>query len=196
LDFTAPGRCSHISIFSAQIENATPSIPPGKAIDDLYAKLTVGAAVFFVTLEIAVFVHAGWPPAGKPSLDAEHHVFGRDFINTWMGGRSIFSGGPAPWFDFRVYNEAIRRVMGQDFQLVFWSYPPHAALFAWPFDLLPYFPAYLAWCAIGIAVCLFVAKQAVPQERTLSLAAPPAIAVCVFFGQNGFYTAALLIGSR
>ncbi len=184
-----------MSLFPARIDVAARGAPFGTApIDDLYAKLTVGAAVFFVTLEIAVFVHAGWPPAGKPWLDAEHYVFGRDFINTWMGGRSVFSGGPAPWFDFRVYNEAIRRVMGQDYQLVFWSYPPHAVLFAWPFGLLPYFPAYLLWCVIGITVYLLVAKHAVPQERTLFLAAAPAVAVCVFFGQNGFYTAALLIG--
>ena len=184
-----------MSVFSAQIENAAPSVPSGKTpFDDLYPKLTVGAAVFFVTLELAVLVHAGWPPAGKPWLDAEHYVFGRDFINTWMGGRSVFFGGPAPWFDFRVYNEAIRRVMGPEYPVVFWSYPPHAVLFAWPFGLLPYLPAYLVWCVIGITVYLWVAKHALPRERTLFLAAAPAVAVCVFFGQNGFYTAALLIG--
>ena len=184
-----------MSLSSAPIAGATPAVPPGKTpIEEVYTKLTIGAAVFFVTLEIAVLVHAGWPPAGRPWLDAEHYVFGRDFINTWMGGRSVFFGGPAPWFDFRVYNEAIRRVMGQDYPLVFWSYPPHAVLFAWPFGLLPYLPAYLAWCAAGITIYLLVAKQAVPQERLLFLAAAPSVAVCVFFGQNGFYTAALLIG--
>lgn len=184
-----------MSLFPARIDSAAQGAPfVTTPLDDLYAKLTVGAAVFFVTLEIALLVHAGWPPAGKPWLDAEHYVFGRDFINTWMGGRSVFFGGPAPWFDFRVYNEAIRHVMGQDYQLVFWSYPPHAVLFAWPFGLLPYLPAYLAWCAIGITVYLFVAKHFVPRERILFLAAAPSITVCVFFGQNGFYTAALLIG--
>ena len=157
-------------------------------------KLTVGAAAFFVMLEIAVLVHAGWPPAGKPWLDAEHYVFGRDFINTWMGGRSAFFGGPAPWFDVRVYNEAIRQIMGAAYPEVFWSYPPHIVLFAWPFGLLPYLPAYVAWCAIGIALYLLVASRAVPRERLMFLAVAPSIAVCVFFGQNGFYTAALLIG--
>ena len=161
--------------------------------DDLYRKLTVGAAVFFVTLEIAVLVHAGWPPPGKPWLDAEHYVFGRDFINTWMGGRSLFFGGPAPWFDARFYNETVRQMMGVPYPEVFWSYPPHIVLFAWPFGFLPYLPAYVAWCAIGIALYLFVARRALPQERLMFLAVAPSIAVCVFFGQNGFYTAALLI---
>ena len=90
-----PGIARRMSVFSAQIENAASSVPSGKTtFGELYSKLTVGAAVFFVTLEIVVLVHAGWPPAGKPWLDAEHYVFGRDFINTWMGGRSIFSADP------------------------------------------------------------------------------------------------------
>ncbi len=38
------------------------------------------------------------------------------------------------------------------------------------------------------------AASAVPRERLLFLAVAPGVAVCVFFGQNGFYTAALLIG--
>jgi alpha-1,2-mannosyltransferase len=184
-----------MSVFSTQIGNAAQAVPSGKTpIDDLYAKLTVGAAVFFVTLEVALLVHAGWPPAGKPWLDAEHYVFGRDFINTWLGGRSLFFGGPAPWFDARFYNETVRQMMGEPYPEVFWSYPPHIVLFAWPFGFLPYLPAYVAWCVIGIALYLFVARRAIPRERLMFLAVAPSIAVCVFFGQNGFYTAALLIG--
>jgi hypothetical protein len=34
----------------------------------------------------------------------------------------------------------------------------------------------------------------VPRDKLVFLAVAPGIAVCVFFGQNGFYTAALLIG--
>jgi alpha-1,2-mannosyltransferase len=130
----------------------------------------------------------------QAGLDAEHYVFGRDFINTWMGRRSVFFGGPAPWFDARYYSETVRRFMGEPYPEVFWSYPPHIVLFAWPFGFLPYLPAYVAWCTIGIELYLFVAARAVPRERPLFLAVAPSIAVCVFFGQNGFYTAALLIG--
>lgn len=188
------GTVRHMSLSAAQIP-VTAHVASGRAlVDDLYTKLTVGAAVFFVTLEIAVLVHGGWPSPGKPWLDAEGYVFGRDFINTWMGGRSVFFGGPAPWFDARVYNETVRQMMGGSYPEVFWSYPPHIVLFAWPFAFLPYLPAYVAWCAIGIALYLWVASRAVPRERLVFLAVAPSIAVCVFFGQNGFYTAALLIG--
>ena len=37
---------------------------------------------------------------------------GADFLNTWMGGRSAFSNGPADWFDSDVYMAAILQVTG------------------------------------------------------------------------------------
>jgi len=163
-------------------------------IDDLYAKWMVGAAVFFVSLEVAYLVIAGLPPLGKPWVDGTHFVLGRDFLNTWMGGRSVFGDGPAAWFDLRAYNAALRDMLGTEYPEHFWSYPPHVLLFIWPFGLLPYLPAYIAWCAIGIALYLFACSGAISRQRLLFLAVAPGIAVCVFFGQNGFYTAALLIG--
>jgi hypothetical protein len=168
---------------------------PGRTVAaDFYAKWTIGAAVFFVTLEIFYLVLAGLPPLGKPWVDGTHFVIGRDFLNTWMGGRSVFGDGPAAWFDLRVYNAALHDMLGTAYQEHFWSYPPHVLLFIWPLGLMPYLPAYIAWCAIGIALYLFACSCTIPRQRLLFLAVAPAVAVCVFFGQNGFYTAALLIG--
>ena len=167
---------------------------PASAPEELYAKLTVAAGVFFVTLEIAYLAVGGLPPIGKPWVDSTHFVLGRDFLNTWMGGRSVFGGGPAAWFDAGTYNAALRGMLGAAYPEHFWSYPPHVLLFIWPFGLMPYLPAYIAWCAIGIALYLFACSGAVSRERLLFLAVTPGVAVCIFFGQNGFYTAALLIG--
>ncbi len=169
--------------------------PPGSApIDDLYAKWTLAAAVFFVSLEIAYLVFGGLPPIGKPWVDGTHFVIGRDFLNTWMGGRSVFGAGPAAWFDATTYNAALRDMLGTAYPEHFWSYPPDVLLFIWPFGLMPYLPAYIAWCAIGIALYLFACSGAIPRRHMLFLAVAPGVAVCIFFGQNGFYTAALLIG--
>jgi uncharacterized Fe-S cluster protein YjdI len=41
-------------------------------------------------------------------VDATRFVFGRDFLNTWMGARSVFDDGPAPWCDPPAYNAALR----------------------------------------------------------------------------------------
>ena len=163
-------------------------------IEDLYVKWMVAAAVFFVVLEVAYLAMAGLPPLGKPWVDGTNFVLGRDFLNTWMGGRSVFAGGPAAWFDVRAYNAALREMLGTDLSGAYWSYPPHIVLFVWPLGLMPYLPAYIAWCAIGIGLYLFACSSAIPRERLLFLAVAPGVAVCVFFGQNGFYTAALLIG--
>jgi len=173
-----------------------PSSPAKSAMDGLYAKLTVAALVFFVVLEAVYFVRSGLPSYRDPSLDFTGNVIGRDFITTWMGGRSVHGYGPAlhKWFDPSVYNAALRVMLGPNFPEHFWSYPPHFVLFTWPLGLLPYLPAYLLWCAVGLALYLLACAATVRREYLLFLAAAPGVAVCIFFGQNGFYTAALLIG--
>ncbi len=164
------------------------------AIDGLYSKLTVAAVVFFVVLEAAYFFLSGLPSFAMPSLDFTGNAIGRDFITTWMGGRSVLGYGPSAWFDPEVYNASLRVMLGPNFPEHFWSYPPHLVLFTWPFGFLPYLAAYILWCALGIVVYLLVCATVLRREHLLFLAAAPGIAVCVFFGQNGFYTAALLIG--
>jgi alpha-1,2-mannosyltransferase len=113
-----------------------------------------------------------------------------------MGGRSAFSGGPAAWFDSSTYSNAVGAVMGRSGGPAgFWSYPPHLVLFTWPFGLLPYLPAYVLWCVIGLALYLWAALAAgVDRKYWFFLAVAPAVTVNIFHGQNGFLTAALLIG--
>jgi alpha-1,2-mannosyltransferase len=189
------GTFRPMSLFSANFHDVSRAGSSDQTpIEELYAKLTVAAAVFFIVLEIAYLVTAGLPPIAKPWVDGTDFVFGRDFLNTWMGGRSAFFGGPAPWFNLVTYNEAIQQMLGTYYQDHYWSYPPHIMLFIWPFGLMPYLPAYIAWCVIGIGLYLFACSSAIPRERLLFLAVAPGITVCVFFGQNGFYTSALLIG--
>jgi alpha-1,2-mannosyltransferase len=173
------------------------TIPAGKTAnpaDDLYFKLTVAALVFFVVLEAAYFVLSGVPSFFDPSLDFTGNAIGRDFITTWMSGRSMLGFGPASLFDHVVFNNALRVMLGPNFPEHFWSYPPHIILFTWPFGLLPYLPAYVLWCVLGVAFYLLACMATLRREYLLFLAAAPGIAICVFFGQNGFYTAALLIG--
>jgi len=163
-------------------------------VDDLYYKWMVAAAVFFIALEISYLTLAGMPPLEGLWVDDTHFVIGRDFLNTWMGGRSAFSGGPEPWFDVRTYNDALRAMVGTTYPECYWSYPPHLILFIWPFGLMPYLAAYVVWCVVGIALYLWACAAAIPRRHLTFLAVAPGIAVCIFFGQNGFYTAALLIG--
>lgn len=74
------------------------------------------------------FLLAGLPPIDKPWVDGTHFVLGRDFLNTWMGGRSAFFGGPAPWFDLHVYNQALIAVCSLPVMMMLSAlvyFPPH-----------------------------------------------------------------------
>jgi hypothetical protein len=166
------------------------------ASEELYTKLTIAAAAFFVVLELSYFAMAGLHTGRGLPLDDFGAAIGRDFLNTWMGGRSAFAGGPGPWFDFQAYNAALRQITGHpDFPDMFWSYPPHLILFIWPLGLLSYLPAYVVWCLAGLGLYLLAAwSGGVSRRSMMFLAVAPGVAVNVFFGQNGFLTAALLIG--
>lgn len=163
--------------------------------DALYAKLTAAAVVFFVILEGGYVLLSIVQKGIRPPLDFTGYALGRDFINVWMGGHSVFSGGPAPWFDLQTYNQAIATLFGAVLPTHYWSYPPHLLLFTWPFGLMPYIAGYAFWCVAGIALYVLAAAQGdFRREHVLFLAVAPGVAICAFFGQNGFFTAALLIG--
>ena len=120
-------------------------------------------------------------------------AIGRDFLNTWMGGRSALAEGPAAWFDHQVYNDLLRSLSGIT-ERYFWSYPPHVLLFIWPLGLMPYLAAFVLWTLGGFALFLYAAASGgIERRHLLFVAVAPAVAVNVLIGQNGFFTAALLI---
>ncbi len=163
---------------------------PGSPADELYGKMTIAAVVFAAVFEIGYFANS------HPPFDALGYLIGRDFVNSWMGGRAAWGGNPAAWFDFESYNAALRALFGGSFPEHNWSYPPHLLLFTWPLAFLPYLPAYALWCALGFAVYLAVASAGEKRPgRILMLAVAPAVLVNIFGGQNGFFTAALLIAA-
>ncbi|QDW36926.1 DUF2029 domain-containing protein [Bradyrhizobium sp. KBS0727] len=169
---------------------------PASVFGRVYAVFTgLAAAILFaiVALDLKLSVAQSFPtfvlyPSGDP--------VGRDFFNTWMGGRSAFSGGPAAWFDSNDYMDAVLKVTNlPTFEKMYWSYPPHILFFIWPFGLLEFLPSYMVWCVVGLTLYVWTAiASGVDRKYWLFLAVAPAVVVNVFFGHNGFLTAALLIG--
>jgi len=61
--------------------------------DEFYARCTVAGAALFLALELDYFAIAKTLSWWRPSIDAFGYAIGRDLLNTWMGGKSAFSGG-------------------------------------------------------------------------------------------------------
>jgi alpha-1,2-mannosyltransferase len=169
---------------------------PASVSEKVYAVFTVAAAAIMLAIVGLDFKLAAAQSFPAFVLDPGGFPVGRDFLNTWMGGRSAFSSGPADWFDSDVYMAAILKATGlPDLAPLYWSYPPHLLFFIWPFGLLDFLPSYMVWCAVGLALYVWAAVAGgVDRKCWLFLAVAPAVTVNVFFGQNGFLTAALLIG--
>jgi alpha-1,2-mannosyltransferase len=175
---------------------ATSLRAPAPSVETAYFAFTLAAGGILLAVLISDFQLAAAQSFPNFILDSGGFPVGRDFLNTWMGAKSAFSGGPAAWFDFHVYNEAVQQVTGDpNLPPLFWSYPPHLLLFIWPFGLLGFLPAYALWCIIGLALYVRASLAGgVDRRQWVFLAVAPAVAVNVFLGQNGFLTAALLIG--
>lgn len=165
--------------------------------EEIYDKLTVAGAVFVACIEVAYILLSNTPSFYLPSIEAPGQTaFGRDFLNTWMGGRSALGEGPAAWFDLPVYNQFLREFMGRpDLHHYYWSYPPHILLFIWPFGLMPYLAGFVVWTCLGLALFVFALRTGgIERKHLLFVAVAPAVGLNIFFGQNAFFTAALLIG--
>jgi hypothetical protein len=173
--------------------------PSGLSISGHATPLTRSADLFVAMALIAgalmMGLEAWYLLAAKLPYDVEGYVVGRDFVNTWMGARIALTGDPTPWFDFKTYNAALQAMWGTPYPDHIWSYPPHLLLFTWPFGFMSYMAGFVLWVAVGLAVYLWAGLEGRLDRTTLWLMViSPAVVLNLFTGQNGFFTAALLIG--
>lgn len=154
---------------------------------DFQTKLTLIAAASVLAFGAAYLLHS------HPPHDQYGYVIGRDFVNTWMGARAVVGGHVEGLFHLQAYNREIMALFGK-LPPLNWSYPPAVLLFLGPLGFLPYLPALVLWSAAGFAAYLLAARSFSREGRYLGfVAVTPAIGICLFCGQNGFFTAALLI---
>jgi hypothetical protein len=131
-------------------------------------------------------------------LDVIGYPLGRDFINVWAGPQLAFGGKLATLFDFHAYRLAISDLFGRPLPFHSWVYPLYALPLFWPLGQLPYFVALALWTFGLFAVfAAVVLRQIAPGHRLsalIILACAPGCLINVVGGQNGFLSAALLIG--
>ncbi len=154
--------------------------------EGLQVQLTIAGGVLLI-----VFV-AGYLLQSSPPHDQYGYLVGRDFVNTWMGARAALSGHTGQLFHLHVYMKQLVAAFGP-MAPHNWSYPPVLLLFIWPLGFLPYMAALAVWSATGFAAYLGSAALNRSWRSLAFVAVAPAIGINLFSGQNGFFTAALLI---
>jgi alpha-1,2-mannosyltransferase len=156
---------------------------------ELFLKLALASGIMVAVLEVGYLLSSPLP------YDPIGYVVGRDFANTWLGGRLALTGDPGAHFGFLAYNTALKEVFGPNYPTHIWSYPPHVLLLTWPLALMPYLTAYLVYTVLGLTLYLVVVSDGERRaDHLLLLTLAPATIVNIWCGQVGFLVAALLAG--
>jgi hypothetical protein len=164
-------------------------LPAQTAGREVFFKLAIGFGILILAFEIGYLVKSPWP------FDPIGYLVGRDFVNAWLGAKLALAGDPAPHFSFDAYQKLLQGNFGADYPIHIWSYPPHLLLFTWPLGLMPYLTAYAVYTLFGLILYLAVASEGSRRlEHLAILILAPAVTINIWAGQNGFITAALLIG--
>jgi hypothetical protein len=175
-----------------QLFNAlVPEMGEPENAEFLRALLLLGGALFALTL-LTYFCTTSWTwpfPRDKATL-----VLGRDFLNLWMYGRAVHDVDPARFYDVATYNGELARLLGPGYPGQNWPNPPTALAVMAPFGLLAYFPALIAWFAIGLLAFYLAGRRELSDARILAVVlVSPAALLCVISGQSSFLTTAALL---
>lgn len=137
-----------------------------------------------------------WP--ADTTFDITGYPLGRDFANVWSAPQIAARVGVRGLFDLDTYQQGVARLFGPGVSPLMWSYPPTMLLLIWPFGHMSYWGAFAVWTLTGLVVyaAAVLARVAPPQRRAAFgfLLVAPASIVNVIVGQNGFFTAALMLG--
>ncbi len=131
-------------------------------------------------------------------FDVTGYPLGRDFANVWSAPQIAAHSGAAALFDFNFYQEQLARLFRPTIAPLMWSYPPSMLLLVWPFGRMPYWVAFAVWTLAGLCLYGATVLARLPREHrrcaAAFLALAPATVVNIVVGQNGFFTAALMLG--
>jgi hypothetical protein len=168
-----------------------PEMDQAENAEFLRALLLLGGTLFTLTL-VTYLCTTTWTspfPRDKATL-----VLGRDFLNLWMYGRAVLDVDPARFYDIATYNGELARLLGPGYPGQNWPNPPTALVVMAPFGLLGYFPALIAWFAVGFLAFYMAGRREISDARILVVVlVSPAALFCVMSGQSSFLTTGALL---
>lgn len=161
----------------------------------LHKQLLIFSAVG-AAFAIIVIWNFYWP--ANTTFDITGYPLGRDFANVWSAPQIAARVGVRDLFDLGTYQQGVARLFGPNVSPLMWSYPPTMLLLIWPFGQISYWGAFAVWTLLGLLVySAVVLAQVAPYQRRAAfgfLLVAPATIINVIVGQNGFFTAALMLG--
>lgn len=115
-----------------------------------------------------------------------------DFISYWAAAKLTLSGQPALAYDVAVHRAVEMTAAPVEGKMPF-PYPPPALFLLWPFGLLPFLWATVAWIVAGLLLYTWTVRRTLRGMLPLVLAFPPLL-ISGIIGQNGWITASLFLG--
>ena len=162
--------------------------------NDLDRYLTADRAFLFLVLvgviQLSTYVFMAL-------VQPDSFSFGGDFVAFWSAGREVLLGNIAELYPSEGLPAAIQAHQpdaAEETSRLTWQYPPHSTLVFSPVGLFAFIPAYLIWCALGLTAFAAALKQLdIGNKTLLALLLSPFVFLALITGQNGLFTAALLI---
>lgn len=151
--------------------------------------LTQDRVVAFTrVLLVVLIVSLALIPWAAPAMNV-----GQDFAAFWTAARLALEGRAADAYG-EPERAAIAGLLGPGRYPAFF-YPPPALLLWLPFALLPFAAALALWLGATAAAYAVALRAVLKRGSIVPALAFPAVAVCVLFGQNALFSAALFGGA-
>jgi hypothetical protein len=156
--------------------------------------LILGGAMLVLELVVFLFLIAGthgWiVPLERPTTT--------DFASFYAAGSLADAGTPALAYNEAAHYAAEQAATAPGIEYQFFYYPPVFLLICALFGRLPYLVAFIAFEAVTLLLCAFVARRIVDEKSAavlVPLFAFPSVFWTMGLGQNAFLTAALFGGA-
>jgi len=121
---------------------------------------------------------------------------GADFINLWTAALMVLQGKTREIYDWQLFNAFQQSFLNAYIGHRLWAYPPHSLLFVWPFGLLGFVPALIAWSVLGLVVMVAGARRfGLSWCEAIVLVGSPAALESLINGQSGNLACGLLLAS-
>lgn len=155
-----------------------------------YANRTIlSMVVTLYLLFVGIYIY-------HPALPASAHQL-TDYISFWQGGRLMLEGNVAWIFDNALFKSLQEKTLHNSFEGIMpWVIFPTFMLIAAPLAKFAYIPSFFIFCIITLAAYSFVVfKTSRDKYVTLAVLALPSVLFCLFHGQTGLLSGAIIGGS-